>query len=95
MNEDDHLDGNSLGALFIDVFGREMTDETGRCGHCGNVGALGALIAYRGGPGDVLRCPVCDSVLLVAVATPAGLRLTFEQLRWISIATEETSQPAR
>jgi Family of unknown function (DUF6510) len=85
MTDDTHVDGNALGALFRDVFGREMTDERGCCGNCGWVTRLGGLMAYLDAPGSVLRCPKCDSVVAVAVASPSGMRVTFEALRWIEL----------
>ena len=74
MTSDAHLDGNALGALFHDVFGREMTDERACCATCGSVGPLGSVIAYRQAPGDVLRCSTCGTVIMVVVASPSGLQ---------------------
>jgi len=86
MTSDAHVDGNALGGVLIDVFGREMTDARGCCAGCGAVNALGALIAYTRAPGDVLRCPACGAVVLVTVAMPAGLRVSFAALRWVEQA---------
>lgn len=85
MTDESHVDGNALGGLFHDLFGREMTGERGCCGHCGAVGPLGALLAFRRAPGDVVRCATCGAVLLVAVATPTGMRVTMESIRWIEV----------
>jgi hypothetical protein len=85
MTADARLDGNALGALFHDLFGREMTDERACCDACGAIGPLGSAMVYRDAPGDVLRCPSCMSVLLVAVSLPTGLRVTFQSLRWVEI----------
>jgi Family of unknown function (DUF6510) len=86
MTSDAHVDGNALGGVLIDVFGREMTDARGCCAECGTVNAMGALIAYTRAPGDVLRCPACDSVVLVAVAMPGRVRVSFGALRWVEPA---------
>jgi hypothetical protein len=80
---DDHVDGNALGGLLIEVFGREMTDARGCCADCGAISALGALIAYTRAPGDVMRCPACGTVMLVAVALPTGVRVSMAALRWV------------
>jgi len=80
-----HVDGNAIGALLHEVFGREMTGEAGCCGHCGAVNSFGALIVYRDAPGDVVRCPACGTVLLVVVARPSGLRLGIASLIWIDL----------
>ncbi|MDX6647492.1 MAG: hypothetical protein QOK29_5117 [Rhodospirillaceae bacterium] len=86
MTGDAHVDGNALGSLLIDVFGREMTDARGCCAGCGAINALGALIAFTRAPGDVLRCPGCGTVMVVAVVMPTGLRVSFEALRWVEPA---------
>ncbi|HEX2370583.1 MAG TPA: DUF6510 family protein [Acidimicrobiia bacterium] len=86
MSNDDHLDGNALGGLLIDAFGREMTDARGCCNVCGAVNAMGALMAYTRAPGNVMRCPNCSSVVLVAVRLPATVRVSFAALRWVEPA---------
>jgi Family of unknown function (DUF6510) len=86
MTDDSHVDGNALGGLMSEVFGREMTDARGCCGDCGAVSALGVLIAYTRAPGDVLRCPACGTVMLVAVRRPAAVRLSVGALRWVEPA---------
>jgi Family of unknown function (DUF6510) len=86
MTDDDHLDGNAVGGVLIDVFGREMTAARGTCRACGAVNALGAAIAYTSAPGDVLTCPACGAVLLVAVHLRRGYRVTIEALHSFEIA---------
>lgn len=80
-----HVDGNAVGGLLRDLFGAEMTDRRGCCGQCGTVAVMATLIVYRQAPGDVMRCPNCDSVILVAVESPTGIRVGFGSLRWIEI----------
>jgi hypothetical protein len=77
-------DGNALGAMLMDVFGREMTDAPSCCANCGAVHALGALIVYDRAPGAVVRCPSCGGVMMVAVQRPTGLRFNFAGLRWVN-----------
>jgi hypothetical protein len=84
MTTDTHLDGNALGGLFDEVFGRDMTNQPGCCDQCGTVSVLGSVMVYRGA-GDVVRCPACGAVLMVTVPSPSGLRISFESLRWLSI----------
>ena len=83
MTDDRHLDGNALGGVLNELFGREMTDELGCCGHCGAVNALGAVHVYLDAPGQVIRCPNCASVLMVIVNRPHGMRVSFESIRWL------------
>jgi DNA-directed RNA polymerase subunit RPC12/RpoP len=75
-NDDLTLDGNAVGGLLAEVFGEDPTGMIGTCPDCGHEGALGTLRAYTQAPGVVLRCPSCDSVQLVVVRTPRGLRQT-------------------
>jgi len=58
-----HLDGNAIGGLLSDVFGREVTDASGRCINCGAENFVGALHVYRAA-GVVVRCPTCHTVLM-------------------------------
>lgn len=85
MTYDTHLDGNALGALWYDLFGREMTDERGCCDNCENVAALATALVFRDAPGDVVRCAKCEAVLLVAVRRPSGLRVSWANLRWLEV----------
>jgi hypothetical protein len=59
------LDGNAIGGLLREVFGTDMTDATATCATCGAIGPVAETIAYLRGPGNVLRCRSCASVLLV------------------------------
>ena len=87
MADDAYLDGNAMGGLLIEVFGQEMTEALGCCAHCGDENQVGALIVYRGGPGEVVRCPSCATVLIVAIRLPTGPRVYFSSLRWIQPAS--------
>jgi hypothetical protein len=71
-----HLDGNALGGTLWSVFGRDVTAVRGTCRSCGAENPMAALIARVGGPGDVLACPGCETVLLVVVHRPDGLLVT-------------------
>ena len=86
MTGEDHVDGNAVGSLLIDAFGREMTDTRGCCAGCGAIDHVGAFIASTRAPGQVLRCPACGAVMLVIVALPTGLRVSFVAMRWLEPA---------
>lgn len=85
MTQPTHVDGNAVGALLQDLFGVDMTARKGCCGQCGTVSLMATLIVYRHAPGDVMRCPHCGTVILVAVSTPTGTRVSFRELRWVEI----------
>jgi hypothetical protein len=82
MTDPNHVDGNALGGLLMEVFGREMTDARGCCATCGRVHPVGAMRVYRGA-GDVVRCPSCENVVFVVVTVHEGTRIHFSGVRWI------------
>ena len=65
--EDDVLDGNAIGGLLIEVFGTEMTAQVGTCGSCGTAGPVAEMAVYLARMGTIVRCRVCDNVLMVFV----------------------------
>jgi DNA-directed RNA polymerase subunit RPC12/RpoP len=73
-NEELALDGNAVAGLLAEAMGEDITGRSGRCPDCGRDGAIATLRAYTHAPGVVLRCPACDSVQLVLVRSPLGLR---------------------
>jgi len=66
------LDGNAVAGLLEEVFGWEMTAQPAQCASCGHVGECGTLLAFVGGPGTVLRCSVCEEVVVRIVRTERG-----------------------
>jgi Family of unknown function (DUF6510) len=63
----DALDGNAIGGLLNEIFGREMTTAVGTCGTCRSTGQVAEAVVYRQAPGTVMRCRVCTAVLMVVV----------------------------
>ena len=63
----DALDGNAIGGLLSDVFGSEMTIAQAVCGGCGSGGPLAECEVYLGGPGIVVRCRTCHTIVMVFV----------------------------
>jgi uncharacterized Zn finger protein len=61
--------------LLYEIFGVEMTASPTECANCGNEGEIGALLAFVQGPGIVLRCSTCESVVLRIVQTPEAVYL--------------------
>jgi len=66
------LDGNAIGGLLLEIFGSDMTSAEAICAGCGAVGPFAETTAYVRGPGTVVRCSNCTSVLMV-VARVRGL----------------------
>jgi hypothetical protein len=61
------LDGNAIGGMLIELFGTEMTTAVGTCGSCGTSGQVAELAVYQPRLGTVVRCRICDNVLMVFV----------------------------
>ncbi len=59
------LDGNAIGGLLQEIFGRDMTSAEATCAACGAVGPVAETTVYVRGPGTVVRCRRCTSVLMV------------------------------
>ena len=62
--EEARLDGNAAAGALSEAFAVEITSAMGTCAGCGARAALGEALVYMAGPGTVLRCSTCDSVLV-------------------------------
>ena len=58
------LDGNAAGGVLHEIFPFDMTLVQATCTGCGTTNAVGATAVYMHGMGTVVRCPVCDTVLI-------------------------------
>jgi Family of unknown function (DUF6510) len=65
--EDRVLDGNAIGGLLMQLFGTDLTAAIGTCGVCGTAGPVAEMAVYLPKLGTVVRCRVCDNVLMVFV----------------------------
>jgi len=74
-NRDLMLDGNAVAGLLEEIFALEMTASPTECANCGNIGEIGTLLAFTQAPGAVLRCSVCENVMLRIVETPEAIFL--------------------
>lgn len=61
--EDRAVDGNAAAGSLAEVFSVDMTSAQATCADCGATHALAQVRAFLGGPGTVLRCSDCNSVL--------------------------------
>lgn len=68
MSDPTHLDGNVAAGELGDVFAVDVTSAVGQCAGCGRRGPMSDTRVYAGGPGLVVRCVGCDSVLLRVVS---------------------------
>ena len=77
----DALDGNAIAGQLFEYFGSEMTIGHGTCAYCGASALIAQLRVYVRAPGTVVRCPSCDSVVIVLVGAREGLRADFSGFR--------------
>lgn len=70
-----YLDGNAAAGLLAQVFRMDMTSVICTCGTCGSTNALATARLYPAGPAHVLRCTVCDSVVMRMAELPGRILL--------------------
>jgi hypothetical protein len=81
------LDGNAIAGQLLDVFGAEMTTATGTCASCGTSAQLAELAVYLRGPGTIVRCRTCESIVMVLVTIR---EVTCVDLRGLSALARDT-----
>jgi hypothetical protein len=74
------LDGKAIGGMLYEVFGGEMTMAQAACGRCGARGPLAECEVYLGGPGVVVRCRVCHTIVMMLVEVRAMVCVDFSGL---------------
>ena len=80
------LDGNAAAGALSDVFAADVTAARGCCAGCGAVAPLARSTAWLAGPGVVLRCAVCEAVLLRVVTAGHRTWLELRGLAWLELA---------
>ena len=75
MNTALMVDGNAIAGELQQIFGHDMTTAVARCAGCAADSMMATLMAFVRGPGVVLRCPSCESVIARIVETPAATYL--------------------
>lgn len=80
------VDGNAVAGELEELLGSDMTATLHRCASCGNRAAMATLRAWTGGPGIVLRCSVCQEVVLRLVRTPTATYLDMRGAAYVNLA---------
>ena len=83
------LDGNAAAGTLQEIFPFEMTLVQATCTGCGTTNVIGALAAYMHGMGTVVRCPVCDNVLIRVAQVKRRYWLDMRGVRVLQISVEE------
>ncbi len=82
------LDGNAAAGTLQAIFPFEMTLVQATCTGCGTTNAIGATAAYMHGMGIVVRCPVCDTVLIRVAEIKGRYFLDMRGVRVLQIGAE-------
>ncbi len=77
------MDGNAAAGLLREIFLPDATDAQVQCMTCDYAGVVASLRLYGAPMGAVLRCPNCDSMLMLAVGTPHGRWLEMTGARYL------------
>lgn len=86
VSESARLDGNVAAGMLSELFVPDFTTARATCANCGAVRAVGALLVYAHGMGMVMRCPVCDSIVMRIARTPTRLWLDAAGTRVLTMA---------
>jgi hypothetical protein len=57
------VDGNAVAGTLSEIFTFDVTSVRVKCSDCGTTNPLAQEVAYVRGPGTVLRCADCSSVV--------------------------------
>jgi ribosomal protein S27E len=82
------LDGNAAAGTLQEIFPFEMTLAQVTCTGCGTTNVIGATAAYMHGMGTIVRCPVCDTVLIRVVHARGRYWLDMRGVRVLEISVE-------
>jgi Family of unknown function (DUF6510) len=84
----EQLDGNAAAGILQEIFPFEMTLAQITCMGCGTTMMIGATAAYMHGMGTVLRCPVCDTMLIRVAQVKGRYFLDMRGVRVLQISVE-------
>lgn len=83
------LDGNVLAGPVSGLFAFDATSTRAQCDGCGDVAMIAQAMVYGEPMGYVVRCRLCDSVLLVVVERARHRLLSMPGVRWLRIDTQD------
>lgn len=85
----DYLDGNAAAGELSKIFVMDVTAAEGQCAHCGATRHFAETHVYMQGPGIVVRCPVCEGVLLRLVNARQRTLLDVRGMTYLSLDTSQ------
>ena len=81
----DYLDGNAAAGELSRIFVMDVTTAEGQCAHCGATRYFAEAHVYMQGPGIVVRCAVCEGVLLRLVNVRQRVLLDVRGMTYLSL----------
>jgi ribosomal protein S27E len=81
-----HVDGNALAGPLSEIFLTDMTSASGRCAGCGDISPLAMAMVYTKPKAFIVRCHVCDSVLITLIQSSDRNWIDLEGLTALTIA---------
>jgi Family of unknown function (DUF6510) len=83
------LDGNAASGTLQEIFPFDMTITQVTCMGCDSVGVFGTMAAYINAMGTVIRCPICDTVIMRAVHAKGRYWFEMSGTRVLQIPMEQ------
>jgi hypothetical protein len=80
-----HVDGNALAGPLSEIFNADMTMAAGTCATCADTSVLATAMVYLKPRTFVVRCHVCDSILLTMIRSSGETRLDLSGLSSLTI----------
>jgi hypothetical protein len=92
-----YLDGNAAAGELSRIFAMDVTTAEGRCAQCGATKRFADAHVYMQSPGVVVRCAVCQHVLLRLVSVRQRVFLDLRGMTYLCLDTEhvQPSESAR
>ena len=80
-----HVDGNVLAGPLSEIFNVDMTMATGTCSSCGDISPLATSMVYLKPKSFVVRCHVCDAVLMTIIQSSSETRIALTSMASLTI----------
>jgi hypothetical protein len=80
-----HLDGNALAGALSEIFTADMTTAITRCATCADTSPIAAAMVFVKPNTYIVRCHVCESMLMTLQLGSHGTRIDLSGLRMLEI----------
>ena len=85
-----YLDGNAVAGDLSNIFTMDVTVAEGQCAHCGAKKRFAEAHVYMRGPGVVVRCVVCEHVLLRLAYVRQRVFLDASGMKYLSLQADNS-----